>query len=165
MICTGINCGDLTGKKYSENLNGALSANQEFFYIDMIIHDIVGEYSHRGLFSHKEITSFIPENIIVDKDNDILVTDSGAIVEAYDFKGLNDKERESFSNMIINNYRQCYPDYEFALLPGEFPLGINGSITINNKLKRNQETIMSSHILYITDYKKHLENGKANIKK
>lgn len=166
MVCTGVNCGDLTGRRYSEYLEGALSTNQEFFYINMEIDDIVGPgYKHVGIFSHKSITSFIPKDINVDSEHDILVCDAGAIVDAYDFNGMEEKEIKYLSEAIINNCRHNYPGYELALVEGEFPLGVEGSLIVDNKLKKDVRPVMSSHILCISNYKEHLKGNNIKIKR
>ncbi len=166
MFCTGVNCGDLTGRKYSKSLAGALSTKQDFFYVDMIVNDVVGpEYKHEGVFGHQQITSFIPNKVVVDNENDILVTENGAIADAYDLNGLDDKELAFFKDVIIKGYKELFPGYEFSIMPGNFPLGVNGSVTINEHLKKKKKVVMSSHILYITNYKNHLENNKVNIKR
>lgn len=166
MFFSGVNCGDLTGKKYSQNLDGALSVNQEFFYIDKEINGLVESgYKYEGKFSHKEISSFIPENVTIDKINDILITDSGAVVDAYDFNGLNEHEFKCFSDAIVKSYEIGFPDYKFTLVPGLFPLDVTGSLIMNDKMQRESKVVMSSHILCIENYEKFLVKPKINIKK
>lgn len=166
MLCTGISCGDLTGKQYSEKLGCALSTNQDFFYIDMFVHDVIGpEYSHEGRFTHKRISSFVPENITIDEENDVLALGDAAIVDAYDFNGLDNNELNLFASALIKVHEESYPDCEFALVPGEFPIGIEGRLIINGKEKKKENPIMSSHILCVKDYKKHLENNAVKQKR
>ena len=164
MVCTGIICGDTTGKQISNGLDGALSTQQDFFYINTFRNNILGSgYKNKGFLSHMPIASFISEDVIVDEENDMFITDNGVIVDAYDFKGIKDSDKEKLSNLIIMQQQIKYPDYEFKVLPGSFPIEVRGGLTVNDKVVSNPETIMSSHILYITDYKKHLKN--KNIQK
>lgn len=166
MVCTGVNCGDLSGRKTSEILGGALSTNQNFYYIDMVVNDVVGPlYKHVGLFSHQSITSFVPENINIDSENDILTCDGGAIVDAYNFDGMADSEIEYLSSAIINNYSHLYPGYELTLVEGKFPLRVDGSLVVNDKTRREVKPIMSSHILCISNYKDFIKNNKMKVKK
>lgn len=159
MVFANVNCGDLSGRKYSDKLKGALSANQDFFFINTIVDGCVGvDYVNDGLFLQMSVKRFIPEGINVDLENDIFTSDAGAIVDAYDFNGLRENEKELFGNAIIMQYKCIYPDYDFRIMPGQFPLGVNGSITVNKKVKRKEEAVMSSHILYITNYKEFIND-------
>ena len=166
MLCTGISCGDLTGKRYSEKLDCALSTKQDFFYIDMFVNDVVGpNYSHEGKFTHKRISTFIPEFVGVDEENEVLTINDDAIVDAYDFNGLDDTELELFANALVQIHENNNPGCEFELIPGEFPIGIEGRLIVNDKVRKEEKPILSSHILCVKDYKKHIEKDAVKQKK
>lgn len=166
MIFAGINCGDLSGKQCSEKLDGALSANQEFFYVNMIVNDIVGPgYKHVGIFSHKNIKAFVPTGVVVDEENDIIISKSGAVVDAYDLSDFNDEEFKRLTGAILEMYSNTYPGYKFALVEEQFPLGVEGSLTIVDGQVTEEKPIMSSHVLVIENYSDYLKTNKAVIKK
>lgn len=156
MSYKSIICGDINGKKDSSKLVGALSANQDFFYENTI----KDEFGPEGEIFNSPITSFIPKDISVDYENDLFIGAAGAVADAYDFNGLSEEEKQKEIQFIIAEKQEMYPGYEFVILPGKFPIGVEGGLTDNNGLVREASGIMSSHILYITDYKNHLQNIK-----
>ena len=48
-----------------------------------------------------------------------------------------------------------YPEYELAFIPDSFPVEIAGG-TMHEGVSLFDQPIMSTHVLYITDYEKHL---------
>lgn len=157
MSYKNITCGDIGGKKDSDKLVGALSTHQDFYYN----HTVKDENGPEGEFLNTPITMFVPNNISVDEENDLFIGEAGAVADAYDFNGLTEEEKQNAIKFIIAEKQEMYPGYEFAILPGKFPIGVNGGLTVNNESVKEDSGIMSSHILYITDYQNHLVNTKS----
>lgn len=156
MSYKSINCGDINGKKDSSKLVGALSTNQDFFYMNTIRDEIGPEDE----FTYSPIAVFLPKDISVDYENDLFIGEAGAVADAYNFNNLSEEEKQKEIQFIIAEKQAMYPEYEFVILPGKFPIDVEGGLTLNNELIREARGIMSSHILYITDYQNHLQSTK-----
>ena len=140
-----IECGNINGRKDSDYLPGALSPNQDFFYLEP-------SEDKELIASSRSVACFVPENIKDDYHYEIFVDENGAIADAYNFKKLSSTEIENEIKKIITEKKLLYPEYEFKILEGRFPLNVDWG-----------EKEMSSHILYITNYKEHLKtpNNKS----
>lgn len=157
-----INLGSNVAKKRSEYLPLALSANQKFFYtvhyFDAAGNDSIVRYSN--------ITEFIPKfsKIEVDSKNDIFIGKFGAVADAYHLdENLDEKALDHEKKEILMGLRLNYPDYNFTLEKGTFPLQVKHQEIRPDGLTDNVE--MANYILYIKDYTKHLEKPKINSKK
>ena len=147
-----IECGDIRGKRCSEQLPGALAADQDFFY-------------ERGMrdpyFFYSSVFVFVPEKIKYDREHNIFADENGAVVDAYDFEGLSEEEKEGVIATIIAYRQKEFPDYEFVMLPGRFPIRVEGAKGDYDE----DEGVMSTHILYIKNYKEILEKLEDEDKK
>lgn len=142
-----IECGDINGKRCSEQLPGALAAYQDFFYTR-------GWDNGDPYFINMGVGVFVPSNIETDYKHDIFVDEHGAVVDAYDFGILNEEETKSVIETIIAYKKKNFPDYEFVMLPGRFPIDVD-----------DDRATMSTHILYIKNYKEILEKLEETDKK
>ena len=131
-------------------LNGALSTRQDFFY-GCAVKDEIGP---EEVYITKPITSFVPSYFKVDNVHDIFVNENGAVLDAYIFNGTEEKQLQTM-NRILAEKQAEYPEYELAFIPDSFPVEIAGG-TMYEGVSWFDQPIMSTHVLYITDYKKHL---------
>lgn len=147
-----IRCGGVSGKEYSVCLPGALATHQYFSFLNRRNKEYEADYL--------PIICFIPDDIIEDSNNDIFIGKNGAIVDAYDFSKLTKDESEQIKKDIIAEQKLLYPDYNFEIIEGKFPISVEGG---NLDIDEEPIGIMSSHILYITNYKDHLKtpNNKS----
>lgn len=111
-----IKCGDIDGRKDSENLLGALSTNQDFFYLESGHEEYIA--------NNKPIEVFVSEDIYVDYNNQIFIGKNGAVADAYDFSKLSSIEIESKIKNIITEKKILYPDYEFEISEGKFLINV-----------------------------------------
>lgn len=147
-----IDCGDIDGKRCSEQLPGALAANQSFFY-DKCTDDYYQ--------IHESVQKFVPDDIKLDRLHNIFVDENGAVADAYSFEGLSEEEKKGVIATIIVYRQEKFPGYEFVMLPGRFPIRVEGA----KDLYDSDEGIMSTHILYIKNYKDILEKTEETGKK
>lgn len=131
------------------NLPGGLSTDEYFFYVDTNDDDAVPNYSSVSNFISKE-------NFKEDPVNKIYIGSEGAVCDAYSFADMNQDEIEQNISQIIMEKKQIYPDYDFKIVPGNFPISVEGGYFCNGRQINSPEAKMSTHILYITDYDKHL---------
>lgn len=146
--------------KETDKLPGALAAFQNFFYDDSV-KDFWGP---EAVHNYSPVATFVPTSsgISMDNENDIFVKDGKAVADAFDLTHLSADERLRAIDEIIMERKLMYPDYDFVMLPGNFPIYVEGGLTENGKCVRSASANMSSHILYINDYKRHLVNNKNN---
>lgn len=159
-----VSCGNILGKEESDKLPGALAAFQDFFYTDTE----KDAYGPEGVFNHSSVAAFIPNesDIRTDYSNNIFIGDAGAVVDAFDLSSFPENVKQRAIKEIINERKLMYPDYDFAMLPGAFPISVEGGLTTCGVCMREPSADMSSHILYIKDYEKHIVSDKnKNYKK
>lgn len=157
-------CGNVSGRRDSEKLPGALAADEDFFYIQTY----KDEYGPEGVFLYDRVFAFVPKEIQLDFKNNIFIGSGGAVADAYDFSFLTEEEKESTMQEILAEKRMMYPTYDFAILPGQFPIDVQGGLVcaitdssgFHEEQVRPDEGVMSSHVLYITDYQNHLTESK-----
>lgn len=148
----------------STGLNGAISANTNFTcFIGDCDNDEVINVEITHFFTDKKLKEELKEDI----KNDFFFDEKGAIAAAYDFSNLKEDEKEKVIKNILILKKSMYPDYEFTILPGKFPISPIGSGGFSTAYKlgltvSREIAVMSSHILYITNYKKHLQSEKNN---
>lgn len=137
--------------KYSSNLlEGALSTRQEFLYACASKDEIGPE----DVYVTKPIAEFVPSHFKVDNVHDIFVNENGAVLDAYIFDGSEEEQKETMKKVLAEK-QAMYPEYEFALIQDSFPVEVAGG-TMFEGVSRFDQPIMSTHVLYITDYEKHL---------
>ena len=140
----------------NENLSGALSPLQGFHYTSTY------EPERETISMYKSIsnTETVLNNYNIDKDNNIITNEFGAVADAYDFSKLSESEISEAIQAIILEKKLCYPDYEFTIAPGEFPIDIDGGMESLYHYS-GDKVILSTHVLYISDYPKHLKKSKS----
>lgn len=134
----------------SDLLEGALSTRQDFFYTCASKDEIGPE----DVYITKPITEFVPSHFNVDDVHDIFVNENGAVLDAYIFDGSEEEQKEAM-NKVLAEKQAMYPEYEFALIPDSFPVGVIGG-TMFEGVSWRDKPIMSTHVLYITNYEKYL---------
>ena len=135
----------------TSKLPGAISTENSFQIIDT--HQ--NEMGHEADVYSEGISNYA-KNFNIDQQNKIFVDDNGAVANAYSFSGLSQEEKVEMMEKILMDYNTKYPDYHFEILPGEFPLHVDGGYYWGNNI-RERKPVMSTHVLYITDYKEHLD--------
>ncbi len=150
-------------KNTNSKLPGTISSswNNEFAYFDSYKDEVGPEL----IDNYISVASCVPENIIIDDENSIFIGEGGAVADAYSVNSYQSEEAidEGFRQIIAEN-EAMYPGYEFIILPGEFPIDIDGAMYHNDELTYDMMPIMSTHILYIKNYKDILENTKNKSK-
>lgn len=149
--------------KKSEGLNGAVSGSTYFITF--------GKYANgEANVDTMDLNALVDESkFTYDYDNDIYVNENGAVADAYFFTEDNGKSKRRALEILINKKAQ-YPEYEFKLIPGEFPMDATGEFYGYNGegkqvVTKETESRNSSHVLYITNYKDYLtKNIKKKIK-
>ncbi len=137
--------------KYSSNLlKGVLSTRQEFLYACASKDEIGPE----NVYITKPITEFVPSYFKVDNVHDIFVNENGAVLDAYIFDGSEEEQKETMKKVLAEK-QAMYPEYEFAFIPDSFPVEVIDGIMFEG-VSWFDQPIMSTHVLYITDYEKHL---------
>lgn len=134
----------------SSNLLGAISANS---FIPMLVflddHQIDCDVRNLSDLVQKDEFS-------VESGLDFFTNENGAVLNAFDFSGLSDSAKDAAKETIIQKYSAKYPHYELSLKAGQFPMGCQAT----RRLHDNSEDVsMSSHVLYVKNYQKHLVSG------
>ena len=112
----------------------------------------VCQHEHEADIS--EVSTLTTSEFKTDYNNDIFVGKNGAVAAAYDFKNLNDEEKEREMSKIMMEKRSEFLDYEFEFVEGKFPV----DVIPDNYCDK---PIMSTHVLLIKDYEKHIINSKT----
>lgn len=139
----------------STSLVGAISSDQYLFYSNTI-KDRFGVESESD-FDH--ITRFVPKSFYCCYD--FFIGREGAVAGAYNLSCFSQKEQEEVIKFILNKKQEEYPDYNFDIVSGEFPVEVNGGLRTSRKTIRGARAVMSTHILYITDYQNHIKSGRT----
>ena len=137
----GITCGDIRGRQDSELLPGVLKPGQQVFYDS--------GYNKESSMDYKDLDYYVPEEFKIDGGLQAYVSENGAVVDAYYLSRLSPEEFEKAKRSIISEQQILYPEYEFELLPGSFPMDF----------RTDGEPEMSSHVLYLKNYKE-IARGK-----
>lgn len=148
-------------KEDSEILPGAVSSYMYMTYEIKLM-------SRNGPGSDNDylyVNKLLPENRNYSDSAGIFIGPAGAISNAYDLSKVSPEDEEQVTNAIISKAKNEYPDYEFVLVPGEFPQYIERVIKDEKTgaIYCKPKAVMSTHILYIKDYKKHF--GKPQVRR
>ena len=77
--------------------------------------------------------------------NNMYVGPAGAVMNSYIIKGSSDEIATTIGG-IVTSYEEEYPEYEFVMLPGRFPVDAD---------------VFSTHVLYVKNYEEILANIKS----
>lgn len=105
-----------------------------------------------------------------DMKNGIYVNENGAVSNAYDFSLLDKEKTENAIKQIIAEKKSEYPEYEFVMVEGKFPMDATGQFSYYSDTRHEtvftneSEAILSTHILYIKNYKKYLDEDKKLVR-
>ena len=129
------------------NLDGALSTTGQVQYLyDTDEHELDVEDIN--------IANYVTSDFSIDEKNKLFTNEHGAVVDAYKFYGPLSYENFVLEiKKIVYEHELLYPDYEFTLVEGEFPIEVIEAHGDNQKVPH---VIMSDYVLYIKDYKKQL---------
>lgn len=139
----------LANTSNSRCLDGAMSTELEIMYLTS------NKRGFEGMPDHGYINRFVPSTFINDYKNDIFIGEQGAIANAYNLRYFSDEEKEEVIKSILEQEKQEHPDYDYTITEGKFPINVYGDTVYSTKCDATVE--MSTHILYITDYEKHLK--------
>lgn len=142
--------------KWESNiLKGALSIRQDFFYS----YASKNEYGVEDVFMSAPITNFVSSEFNTDYANDIFVNENGAVLDAYKLN-CPEEEKQEILDKILLEKQAMFPEYELAFIPGSFPIDVVGG-TMFEGVPTFEYPIMSTHVLYITNYEKILCKRKG----
>lgn len=145
-------CGNISKKITSSYEADAISAKQEFFYLNKV--------AKRGVISvrsnHNLIAAFLPSqsDIKVDNNKDVFISKDGIVCDAYDFSSLTDEQITIKIEEILTDKQLMYPENVYVIEKGEFPIRAKGSYIKNDEVIEGIDVKMSTHVLYLRDYKK-----------
>ena len=137
----------------NEKLPGAVSTETEFAYLDN------GEIGFIPMRKH------VPENYGEDVENNLFVDLNGAVANAFDLKFLKAAEQPRAINEILSEYRNKYPEYEFEMKKGEFPVKVSLGMKLDSGFRTSNYSTMSTHVLYIKNFGKFVKTPKLMIRK
>ena len=142
------------GNASSRFLDGAISTSVEIPFITTY----VDAYGPEGIPDYSYISSFVSDDFEQDSDNMIFVNENGAVANAYRIVGLSEEEMQKAIAYMIKQEQEEHPDYNYKMVEGQFPVNIEGGRTYSNGSYTREKPVMSTHVLYITDYKEHLKS-------
>ena len=108
----------------------------------------IGSEGHDAVVGSEDLYCLVnKDNFYHDHENDIFVNENGAVADAYIIHGENEEIGKKVLEILFEKKAE-YPDYEFKLVCGEFPIDVLGVW--------KTKTIYSTHVLYISNYKEYL---------
>ena len=142
-------------KDYQENDNlpGAVSTESEFFCADKDDVTIVPMREH------------VPDNYGEDVENKLFVDLNGAVANAFDLKFLPEKERPDAIREILMEYKLKYPEYDFEMKQGQFPVKVDLGMKFESGYRMRNHSTMSTHVLYIKNYGSFVKSPKLFIRR
>ena len=142
-------------KDYQENDNlpGAVSTETEF----LCLKD--GEFDSIPMRDH------VPDEFGEDVENGLFVDLNGAVANAFDLKFFKEKEQSSLIKEILIEYKTKYPDYEFEIKKGQFPVKADLGMKFKSGYRTKNYPTMSTHILYIKNYGYFVKSPKLLIRR
>ena len=156
-----VNCGRVSGREVSEKLPGALVISDDMIYD-------VADKEFGGVMEYTSINSLLPSDseFKVDFANEIFVTRDGlnAVCDAYDFGDVSLEELDNQKRRVLAQKIVEYPDYEFELIEGEFPIDVVTQSADDYNRGVKPTPILSTHVLLIKDFKKYLQNESHIVK-
>lgn len=130
----------------SPSLPGAVNIDSYFMALQKYF-----PYDNDFLPDPVELEDGVSSDIIKDRTNNIFVSEKGAVLNAYNLSKLSENDKKSVIEVISNSYKNEYPNYEFTLVEGKFPVDCDDY----------GEFEYSTHILYLTNYKQCLKQEKG----
>ena len=134
------------GQSESDSLKGAISAGSEIPFLRNYSHSTFG---FEAMPDCKSVGVFAEESFKHDYDNDIFVDENGAVANAYI---LSDTWKDREIECILERSRREHPEYDYKMIEGSFPVDFKAGRVYNFEWPHDH-IIMSTHILYITNYK------------
>ncbi len=145
------------------SIDGAISPISDFAFTNRSqINDYV-----RFTNEIDTVEAFLPVDgsFTVDKKNNLIIGEDGAVFDAFDLNGYTIKQVNNILMTILVTRKYKYPLYEFSIKEGSIPINISGSHTVNGEVKIGITSNMSTHILYLTNYKDFLPKKKKVYRK
>lgn len=141
-------------KDYQENDNlpGAVSTETEFLCLDEGKPDFIPIRDH------------VPGEYGEDVENGLFVDLNGAVANAFDLKFYGEKEQNKAVKEILSEYKTKYPEYEFEMKKGKFPVKVDLGMKFDFGRISNYPT-MSTHVLYIKNYGNFVKSPKLMIRR
>ena len=111
------------------------------------------------------VNQFISSKFIPDYENDFYYNENGAVLDAIDLSIFFNNKEEQIKK-ILSDCIEKYPEYVVEVKEENFPMFVDGGTVDryggwNNE---SQEIYMSSHVLYIKNYKDFIKKPKEKIK-
>lgn len=130
----------------NECLDGAISTNPEFEFYRTYSY---GKLGCEDIPDYKSLVSMVPSSFEQDYAHDIFVDENGAVANAYI---LSDTWKDREIECILERNRREHPEYDYKMIEGSFPVDFKAGRVYNFEWPHDH-IIMSTHILYITNYK------------
>ena len=151
-----------TAQKSPKALPIAIAGDSTF-----LIMDSCNDKKEKGLMVNVGfLEDYLPNDFEID-DNNIIVNENGAVIDAFmprtDMYGQ--KYYDASSEEIIARYKAILPKGDFIIKRGMFPVSVFGKYLAENGLINDREVMYSTHVLYLTNYKKFLNKKKRRNKK
>ena len=124
----------------NDNLPGAVSTETEFTYLE------------KGEVGFIPMRDYVPTEFGEDVENGLFVDLNGAVANAFDLKFLKEHEQPNAIKEILLEYKTKYPEYEFEMKKGAFPVKADLGMKFKSGYKMQDHPTMSTHILYIKNY-------------
>ena len=131
----------------SDCLDGAISIDNEYDYLVKCNFDASLDWS--------PMSTFVPSSFST--DNDIVINKDRALAGAY---FLDEDKLEEQKAAILAVHQLAYPDYHFEIEEGCFPISV-----CYNEFGDYYVVDGSNYVVYITDYKDHINNKQMQMKK
>lgn len=137
----------------NDKLPGAVSTETSFAYVD---NNEVGFIPMRD---------HVPDTYGEDVENNLFVDLNGAVANAFDLKFLKAEEQPQAIKEILTEYRIKYPEYDFEMKKGSFPVKANLGMKISSGSRMKDYPTMSTHVLYIKNYGNFVKTPKLLIRR
>ena len=89
----------------------------------------------------------------------------GVVANAFDLKFFDEEETNSIVRQILMDYKLKYPDYEFEIKKGKFPVKMHFGPEYRPGQRLADTICNSTHVLYIKNYGQFVKKRKLLIKK
>lgn len=137
----------------NDRLPGAVSTETSFAYVD---NNEIGFIPMRD---------YVPDTYGEDIENHLFVDLNGAVANAFDLKFLKDSDKPNAIKEILTEYRTKYPEYDFEMKKGSFPVKVNLGMKFDSGLRMKDYPTMSTHVLYIKNYGNFVKTPKLLIRR
>ncbi len=110
------------------------------------------------------IRNHVPDHYGEDVENGLFVDLNGAVANAFDLKFFKEQEQNHVIAEILTEYESKYPEYEFEMKKGQFPVKVDLGKKFDFGRISNYPT-MSTHVLYIKNYGSFVKTPKLLIRR